>query len=612
MNLKRKASVVLLCAALLLSSCTQDVTDTSELTQTADTSVASETHDVQTDVNSDVSSPYVNAEFSVPGGFYKSAEKLTLALSENAPDGAYITYTLDGNEPDKSSAKYKEAITVADGETTVVRALCFNKDGEPIGRIKTNTYICYDKDVVSAPYTVSIVTDSENLYGSKGIISNSENSGKKWERVCHIEIFDKDGTEAVSQDAGLRIFGGSSRTLAQKSFRLVARKTGYYDELLYNGSGSFDYPFFADRVANDGQALAKFDRLILRNGGNDAIINTGADGEKTSMIRDAAVNTFAIKYAPAVASQASCFAVVFLNGEYYGILDMKEDIDEDYVSNLYGIEDKENVAVVKSELDISRRCRGDHDENIPCGRYCGSWFYYEVDSGPENALDDFTAMCKKVLNAPDDEYDETYEYLSSKLDIENFMQYTALNLYFCNTDWGHNNLKLWCYMGENKDSSYKDGKWRFAMRDCDFAMGRYDSLVLPEIYTLADTNTFDFTLGNYYSGKFEYVSNYADPLYLKGLLAFCLKNDTFRADFEEYCRLLCSDEAKAFLKDTVKKQKETLSPIIKAHITRWDDYTSRGYSVRTWSRQIGDIEKWIDDRSGYFISYMETALSNFD
>ena len=611
MDLKRKTSVILLCSALLLSSCTQNVADTSEITQTTDT-IAADTHDVQTGENDSEVSPYVNAEFSVPGGFYKSAEKLTLTLSENAPDGAYITYTLDGNEPKKSSAKYEDEITVADGKTTVVRAQCFNKDGEPIGRIKTNTYIHYEKDVVSAPYTVSIVTDSKNLYGRNGIITNSENSGKKWERVCHVEIFSEDGTEAVSQDAGLRIFGGSSRTLAQKSFRLVARKTGYYDELLYNGSGSFDYPFFADRVTSDGQALARFDRLILRNGGNDAIINTGADGEKTSMIRDAAVNTFAVKYAPAVAAQASCFAVVFLNGEYYGILDMKEDIDEDYVSNLYGIEDKENVAVVKSELDISRTCKGDHDRNIPCGRYCGAWFYYEVDSGPANALDDFTAMCQKVLNASDDEYDETYEYLSSKLDIENFMQYTALNLYFCNTDWGHNNLKLWCYMGENKDSSYKDGKWRFAMRDCDFAMGRYDSLVLPEIYTLADTNTFDFTLGNYYSGKFEYASNYADPLYLKGLLAFCLKNDTFRGDFEEYCRRLCSDEAKAYLKDIVKKQKETLSPIIKAHIALWQDHTSGGYSMRTWSRQITAIEDWIDDRSGYFISHMETALSNFD
>ena len=126
---------------------------------------------------------------------------------------------------------------------------------------------------------------------------------------------------------------------------------------------------------------------MLRNGGNDSILNRAQDGDNASMIRDAAVNNFAVKYAPAVATQASTFAAVYLNGEYYGILDMKEDIDEDYISNLYGIEDKENVTVVKSELDIKRECDGTHDENIPCGRFCGAWFYYDGDrlgQGKEN------------------------------------------------------------------------------------------------------------------------------------------------------------------------------------------------------------------------------------
>lgn len=604
----KKAALFLLCAAMLLPSCTD--TTGENTSAVADVTASADTADAAGESPSE--SKYVNAEFSIPGGFYSSGQSLTLSLPENAPDGAYIAYTLDGNEPARDSTVYTDAITVADEGTTVVRAACFDKDGNNIGRIKTNSYIRSDAGITTAPYTVSIATDEVNLYGDTGIISNYNNSGKEWERVCHVEIFAPDGSEAVSQDAGIRIFGGSSRSVAQKSFRLVARKTGYYDELLYNGNGSFDYAFFGNRTLSSGEKLERFDRLVLRNGGNDSLMNRAQDGDNASIIRDAAVNNFAVKYAPAVASQASCFAAVYLNGEYYGILDMKEDIDNDYVSNLYGIEDKDNVTVVKSELDTSLICDGDHDESIPCGRFCGVWFYYEVDSGSEKALDDFKAFCEKVINSDPSQHDEIYEQVKATIDIENFIQYTALNLYFCNTDWAHNNLKLWCYTGDTEEGTYKDGRWRFAMRDCDFAMGRYQSFALPELYTLADTNTFDFVLSNYYSGQFEYIGNYADPLYLKGLLAFCLRNDEFRADFKEYCELISSAEAQAFLENIVSEQRDTLSPLIKAHIERWEEHLPRTYGSRTWTRQMNAIDNWVAKRNSYFIDYMNSSLANFE
>lgn len=608
----KNTAVLLLALSLLLSSCTGDTAVGSDSnTTSAETSVVTDesTADIQADPEE---SKYVNADFSLPGGFYSKGQTLTLTLPANAPDGAYITYTLDGNEPDKNSEKYTGEITVANDGTSVVRAACFDKDGNNIGRIKTNTYIKSDKGITTAPYTVSLVTDNENLYGETGIITNYKGSGKAWERVCHVEIFSPDGTEVISQDAGIRIFGGSSRSVEQKSFRLVARKTGYYDEMLYNGSGSFDYALFSNRTLENGDALARFDRIVLRNGGNDSLLNRAQDGDNASMIRDAAVNNFAVKYAPAVASQASVFAAVYLNGEYYGILDMKEDIDEDYISNLYGIEDKENVTVVKSELDTEKWCEGGHDENIPCGRFCGAWFYYEVDSGVETALDDFTAFCKKVINAEPSEYDALYEEVKSKIDIENFIQYTALNLYFCNTDWAHNNLKLWCYTGTPESGTYKDGKWRFAMRDCDFTMGRYESHALPELYTLANMNTFDFVLENYYSGKFEYVKDYADPLYLKGLLAFCLRNDEFRNEFKAYCDVLTSDEAHSFLQKTVTGLADTLNPLMKEHIAVWSYELPDRYSIRTWTREINDINNWITKRNSYFNNYMEASLANFE
>ena len=614
--MKTRITALMLACLMLLASCTTDA----EKSTLADTTVTTDAEtSAETEEKPDVDSLYVSPVYSLKGGFYKNSSSVELTLPENAPSGAYITYTLNGDEPSSKSEKYKSSIKILDGEeSTVIRSACFDKNGKAIGRIKTNTYVKTQDGKTNAPYVVSIVTDNENLWGERGIIVNYNNSGKEWERVCHVEIFAKDGQEVISQDAGLRIFGGSSRSLAQKSFRLVARRDGYYDETLYNGNGSFDYAFFPDRkiVSGDGKGdtLARFDRLVLRNGGNDSLLNGGVDGGNITTARDAAANLLAMKYAPDVASQASCFVTVYLNGEYYGVLDMKEDIDDNYVSNVYGIADKDNVTVVKSELDTNRYCTGDHSDDVPCGRFCGAWFYYELDSGSQQALDDYIALCKKIVNGSESEYDALYKELESKIDIQNFIQYTAFNLYICNTDWAHNNLKLRCYSGNDvKDGTYADGKWRFAMRDCDFAFGRYNSdHILPELYTKADADTFDFVLGNYYTGKYVYTDGYADPLYLKGLLAFCLKNDTFRSEFKKYCQTLASDEAESYLKDIFAEQKAVLSELMPSQMERWSEHIKRDYTYRTWIRQMAFMDEWAQKRGSEFLAYMESSLANFE
>lgn len=609
MKHKKRLFASLLCCVLLFSACTPSDSNTMSDSESSTVTTAEDSKE----------SLYVNVDFSVGGGYYKDKQSVVLSLPENAPKGTYLTYTTNGNIPQSTDKKHSSSVELSvldKSECDVIRAACFDKNGKNIGRIKTNTYIKSGTKKVSAPYVVSIVADDSDLYGENGIITNYKNSGKDWERVCHVEIFDKNGEEVISQNAGLRIFGGSSRSSIFKSFRLVARRDGYYDETMYNGNGSFDYAFFSERTVINGESagekLQRFDRLVLRNGGNDSFL-TSTDADRVTINRDAAANLFAMKYAPKVASQASCFVSVYLNGEYYGILDMKEDIDEDYISNVYGITDKENVTVIKSELDTERVCTLDHGDEIQCGRFCGAWFYYEVDQGPENALDEYIALCERAVNCSDSEYENVFKEVSKKIDLENFIQYTAINLFICNTDWGHNNLKLWRYNGtSDKSNEYTDGKWRFAMRDCDFAFGRYKSShILPELYTLADMDMFNFVLANYYSGEYEYTENYADPLYLKGLLAFCLKNSNFRTEFEEYCRTLASDEAAEYLKGIFKAQLNTLSPLVTDHLDRWNGYVESSYSTRTWRKQMLALDDWATKRPQYFISHMESALAYF-
>jgi hypothetical protein len=430
-------------------------------------------------------------------------------------------------------------------------------------------------------------------------------------------MIDTDGSRIITQDAGIRVFGGSSRGLDQKSFRLVAHKNDYFNDIRYNGASSFSYPFFKNRAVKNGTdagaILAKYDRLILRNGGNDSMQATAADPLRMNLLRDGIANNFAVIAAPAVTSQVSRLAAVFLNGQYYGILDLKEDINDDYIKNVYGIEDKDNIAVLKSELDTTRHCTK-HSDGGSC-RFCNVWFYYVMDQGSDSELDSFTALCQKAIASTPGNRASVYEEIAAKIDLENFMQYTALDLFMCNTDWPHNNIRLWRYTGEyNAELPQTDGRWRFTLRDMDFSFGRYKSLVLPEIYTLADTDTFSRALSNYWSGAYSYSQssgNYPDSLLIQGLLDFCLKNDDFRTGFEAFCRSLVSAENVELLKSCMQDYIESIDNEIPFHLSRWKGTIDRNYDYDNWLSVNADMLVWADERGAYFISYLDSAMANY-
>ena len=609
-TIKSIFSLLLLSALLFTVGCDNTIAPATELESSVfETETAAET-DTGTDAP-EKEDTRLSVVFSVKGGVYDSARSLALSLPENAPDGAYITYTEDCSEPTKKTNKYEKEIEILKGDTSVIRAACFDKDGNHLGFIKTATYIKADKNRFNT-YVVSLVTEAKNLYGKKGIIDHPTNSGKDWERPCHVEIMTADGERIISQDAGLRIFGGSSRGLPQKSFRVIARRDGYYDEMKYNGNGSFDYPLFENRKDINGELLQRYDRFILRNGGNDSLQAAAADPDMMTLTRDAASNAFFAEYAPDTAYQSSRFAVVYLNGEYYGILDMKEDINDDYMQNVYGL-DKTKVTVIKSELDTTRHC--DQHENGGECRFDDVWFYYEVDEGPESELDEYLKMCKEAraaLGGDKKTLDEAYEKLSRQLDTDDFMKYCATMLYICNTDWPHNNIRLWRYTGEHiEGNKYSDGKWRFAVRDTDFSFGRYQCLVLPEIYTQADTDNIKFTLGNFYNGAYEMKENYPDSLYVQSLLALCLHNDSFRATFIEYCKTLCSDKAVSALKGIMQNYADQIKGELPYHLERWAGTYDGGYTAKVWQKNIKNMQKWASKRPQYFLSYTEQINEYF-
>ncbi|MGB6035274.1 MAG: CotH kinase family protein, partial [Cryomorphaceae bacterium] len=145
--------------------------------------------------------------------------------------------------------------------------------------------------------------------------ANYGRRGDLWERPAQMDFFDMENESiAFSAELGIRIHGASSRRWPRKSFRLYAR--GIYD------TDEINYEFFPSHHT------AIFERLILRNGGSD---------EWLANMRDALVHRIA---APMRAiTVASKPYNVFINGEFYGVNNLRENIDDNYFKIRYGIED---------------------------------------------------------------------------------------------------------------------------------------------------------------------------------------------------------------------------------------------------------------------------------
>ena len=551
--------------------------------------------------------------FSEPGGLYTTRAKI---VEITAPEGYTVRYTTDGSIPTKRSTEYTKAIklTVNKGEGTTIRAACFDANGKLTGQVITHTYISAT-ETTGLHYTVMLTCDEDDL---NDMYADPQ---EKIERAAHAEILAPDGTRIISQDVGLRLFGGSSRALPQKSFKIIARKDGYFGESTpYVGLGTFTYPFFPERTVvagkNAGEVLDKYDSLILRNGGNDSLLSTAADPDRATLLRDGIANEFIAKFAPNVQMSYAHFAVVYLNGEYYGILELRENQNEDYIKRLYGVDDAD-VVVVKSELDTTRAC-SEHDYGGGC-RFCGSWFFYETDedAAAQKEMKDWIALCKKAaaaVNASETEYRKVFAEVEAKLDLRNALEYLAASCYLVNTDWPHNNIRVWRYTGETVDGiSITDGKWRFATRDMDFTMSRYDrGAALPEIETTPTVDMFAWVLSNYVDG-YDDTQEYADALYLQGLFAFLLRDDTFRADFAEFCRTLASDEATAYLKSLYEDAYNQVYPIIGDHVTRWSGYAGGMISdSRAWRKAAQRIETFIEARPAQFLKHLDQMLSMYE
>ncbi len=356
--------------------------------------------------------PLVSPEGGLPDS------PLSVEISSPSPE-AEIRYTLDAFVPDEDSPLYTEPILV--DTSTIVRARCY-EEGLLASPTRTRSYLF---DEGSELPIVSLVADPDYLWDEDlGIYVLGDdyqnwwpyygaNFWEDWERHAHIEFWEPGGQPGFTQEIGIEIHGAWSRANAQKSLRLIPR-AGYGAELI-------SHPVLGP------DEISEFHFLILRNAGNDW---------SKSHLRDAFAHSVAGQFDLDVQAYQPC--ALFLNGEYWGIHNIRERQDKHYLASHHGVD--------PNELDILERrnavVEGDGFHHIDLLAY---------------------------LETSDMAADSTLAHVQTLMDTENFSIYNAVEIYLCNVDWPGNNTRYW-------RPRTADGRWRWMLWDLDSTQG-LDGLV---------------------------------------------------------------------------------------------------------------------------------------
>lgn len=247
--------------------------------------------------------PIVN----ISPGLYKHTVNI---LFTNEDEQLDIYYTLDGSEPTDTSKKYiGETIEIE--KTTVLKAISFKNNYIP-SKVNCFDYIINENTKLPV---ITINTDPENLTSQDHGIFHKYNYYRNIEVPAHFHYFEPETGREYSSYMGLKLHGSTSKlTVPQKSIRFYARQR--------YGNNYFEFPFFDNDYSN-------YKRLVLRNAGQDWFY---------SYLRNSFVNLLSnnIDKNLAIGFQP---CVVYINGEYWGLMVLQERIDEKMIATRYDIDD---------------------------------------------------------------------------------------------------------------------------------------------------------------------------------------------------------------------------------------------------------------------------------
>ncbi len=481
---------------------------------------------------------------SVQPGFYSTPQTVTLTTDQQ---GATIRYTTDGSMPGTGSNAVNGPITV--DKTTVLRARCF-KDGMMAGRTMSATYFIgmnHKIPVISLSVNPKDFFDPQTGIYMKGpnakdvLPFDGANFFKETEVPANFEYF-KDGKEVFTSEGVTRIFGAFARGEKKKSLAFIARSE--------YGNNRLEYPFF------DALPYKDYKSIVFRQSGQDwyrtfirDLVMTSLMGETTDLD---------------VQSYVQC--VLYLNGKYWGLYNIREKVNEHYLAQHHYIENKDSIDILV----------GSGKTNL---------------SG--NGSKDYLAMMDWLKTANTSQKAD-YDKLAQQIDVQSYTDWIISIMYFVNRDNG--NIKWW-------RSKEIDNKWRWICYDFDWGM-------TPGSQT---HDTVFFCINPEGTGAGHAFST----LIIRSLL----KN----ADYKEYFLERVAYHLKnTFDPDRIMKRMDELSAVITSevqpNIETWNSFTDTNwgqveYRLMTpegYKSQIEKMKQFAMERPAYFIGFIKKNMGVSD
>ncbi|MCQ2107552.1 MAG: CotH kinase family protein [Fibrobacter sp.] len=412
-----------------------------------------------------------------------------------------------GTVPTSKSPLMVSDLTV--DTTTVLRCASFEEGAVP-GNVINRTYIFEDQPTVAS---VFITGDPLQMFHADSGLFKNENFWSDKEIPVNIELLEAgQKTPGFSENAGLAISGNATRTWPKKSVEITFREK--------YGKNKLDYALFPEFPE-----LKKFKSFKLRNNGNNYHFDYIRD-----MLASSITEGLGVDYQHGRAS------IVFYNGEYYGIHNIRESSNKNYYLAKYNL-DGDEIDLVNSS-----------------GEY--------VDGSPV----EFVSMTNFLLS--NTMTDENLAKVNEMFDLNNLINYYAAETFANNRDWPGNNRKMW--RAKNPKTA-----WKWFMFDTDMAFDNTQSKLTGNIFEFVTAEN---------SG---WPNNPEFTQHLRRLLT----NANFKAAFiNQIATNLCMN----FSAERVLARMEKLKGDIAAEVER--DQKRWGKNVATMTEHDGRIKTFATTR----------------
>lgn len=340
-------------------------------------------------------------------GFYGAAQTVTITCSDPT---AEIRYTTDGLNPTATSTLYTGPINV--NATTAIRAAAYPTDPTYLrGFTETNTYFI---NVSHTMNVISVCGNYTSLFGGNDIVSS-------------FELFDDDTpthTFLHEGDGDMRPHGNDSWAFPQKGIRFFPR-----DE--YGYENNIEHKIFNTSTRDE------FNCLIIKAGASDNYpFATTQNGLQSCHLRDVFCQTLALEHGINLDGRKYEPCVLYVNGQYWGLYEMRERVDSDFTEYYYN-QSKKDVDII---------------------RFWGGLIVDEGSPADWNAL--YNYIMNNSMTVP-----ANYAYVENELDFMSLIDNFILNTYVNNSDWLNWNTAWW--RGRKDTPNTPKVKWKYWMWDQD-------------------------------------------------------------------------------------------------------------------------------------------------